>query len=79
MLVRVKLMDIFRDFLPSGSDASKFMLACQKNDRAEDIFFKLGIPAELPRVIVHNGRVASKDQKLQDGDIIAIFSPIFGG
>jgi hypothetical protein len=79
MRIQIKLMDIFRDYVPPGSDASKFMLGCRRNDSIDDIFFKLRIPAELPRVIVHNGQIADKDRLLTDGDVVAVFSPIFGG
>ena len=79
MYVRIKLIDIFRDFLPIGSDASNFSLEVQKKATIYDIFSILGIPDNLPPVILCNGQIVHKDQLLTDGDVIAIFSPIFGG
>ena len=79
MHVRLKLIDIFRDFLPPRSDASNFALEVQKKATIHDIFSTLGIPDDLPRVILYNGQIVHKDQLLIDGDVIAIFSPIFGG
>jgi sulfur carrier protein ThiS len=79
MYVRLKLIDIFRDFLPPGSDVSNFTIEVPKKAMIHDIFSILGIPDDLPRVILCNGLTAQEDQQLSDGDVIAIFSPIFGG
>ena len=79
MHVRLKLIDIFRDFLPPGSDASHFSLEVQKKATIHAIFSLLGIPDDLPRVILCNGQIVHKEQQLTDGDVVAIFSPIFGG
>lgn len=79
MHVRIKLIDIFRDYLPPGSDVSNFTLEVQKDAVIHDIFPILGIPDDLPRVILCNSQIVQEDQRLSDGDVIAIFSPIFGG
>jgi hypothetical protein len=79
MQVQIKLIDIFRDYLPPGSDASKFMLEVGEKDILQDIFSALGIPDELPRVVFCNGFAAQPEQPLRNGDLIAIFSPPFGG
>ena len=79
MHVRLKLIDIFRDFLPPGSDGSNLTLEVSKKAVIHDIFSILGIPDDLPRIILYNGQIAQEDQGLSDGDVIAIFSPIFGG
>ena len=79
MHVQIKLMDIFRDFLPPGFDVSNFTLEVQNKAMIHDIFSILGVPSDLPRVISCNGQIAQEDQLLNDGDVIAIFSPMFGG
>ena len=79
MQVQIKLIDIFRDYLPPGSDVSNFTLDVQQQDMIQDIFPLLGIPDDLPRTIYCNGKRAQGDQPLNPGDIIAIFSPMFGG
>lgn len=79
MHVQIKLMDIFRDYLPPGSDVTDFRLEVQKGSGLQDIFSKLGIPDNLPRVILCNGRFVDKNRPLTDGDVVAVFSPIFGG
>ena len=79
MNVRIKLIDIFRDYLPPGSDVTNFRLEVQKEALIRDIFSNLNIPDDLPRVILCNGKFAKKEHPLSDGDVVAIFSPIFGG
>lgn len=79
MHVRLKLIDIFRDFLPPGADVTNFTLEVQNKAMIHDIFSILGISGDLPRVILCNGQIAHKDQLLTNGDVLAIFSPIFGG
>ena len=79
MHVQIKLIDIFRDYLPPGSDVSSFTLDVQQKDMIQDIFPLLGIPDSLPRVISCNGKIAQGDRRLNEGDVIAIFSPLFGG
>jgi len=79
MHVQIKLIDIFRDYLPPGSDVSNFKLEVQKQAPVHAIFSILGIPDNLPRVIMCNGKIAKADRLLKDGDVIAIFSPMFGG
>ena len=44
-----------------------------------DIAKRLGIPHEEIHLVFINGRVASLDQLLQDGDRLALFPPIGGG
>jgi len=77
--IQVKLFDIFRDFFPPGADVSDFWLDFQNEAKLGDIFSKLGIPENLPKVIICNNRVWEENQVLKAGDVIAIFSPISGG
>lgn len=39
----------------------------------------LGIPEELPKVVLLNGRHASTAQPLREGDELALFPPVEGG
>ena len=79
MQVQLKLIDIFRDFLPPGSCFSDCRLEFPEKAAIGDIFLRLAIPDDLPRMVFCNGRPADEHQLLTDGDAVAIFSPIFGG
>jgi len=44
-----------------------------------DVARRLGIPADLARVVLVNGRDAAPEQLLAPGDVVAIFPPLAGG
>jgi molybdopterin converting factor small subunit len=77
--VRVKLFGIFCDFLPPETEGSGLWLDFQEEARVKDILSRLKIPEDLARSIIYNGRVGEENQALQEGDTVAIFSPITGG
>ncbi len=79
MRVRVKLFGIFCDFLPPEAEGAGFWLDFPEEARVKDIFLRLKIPQDLARSIIYNGHVGEESQALQEGDTVAIFSPITGG
>ena len=79
MKVLVKLFGIFCDFFPPGTKGPELWLDVEEDAGLKDIISKLKIPQDLPMSIIWNGRVAKEDQPLQEGDIIAFFTPITGG
>ena len=44
-----------------------------------DVARQLGIPADLARVVLVNGRDAAPEQPLAPGDVVSIFPPLAGG
>jgi sulfur carrier protein ThiS len=72
MQVQVKLFVTLRKNriqnveLPDGSDA-------------KDLIHQLGIPLEEIGILGVNGRLATLDQKLEEGNVIYIMPPIGGG
>ena len=79
MKVRVKLFGIFCEYFPPGTKGPAFWMELEAGSRPTDVFAKLKIPDDLQRSVICNGRVAKEDRVLQDGDVIAIFTPITGG
>jgi molybdopterin converting factor small subunit len=77
--VQVKLFGIFCEFFPPGTKGPGFWLNVEEEAGLKDVISKLKIPEDLPKSIILNGRVAKEDQPLQEGDAIAIFTPITGG
>lgn len=45
----------------------------------DDVARRLGMPADMARVVLVNGQDAEPDRRLADGDSIAIFPPLMGG
>lgn len=40
---------------------------------------RLGIPLDMPRVVLVNGHDADDDRRLEPGDLISAFPPLAGG
>jgi len=77
--VQVKLFGIFCEFFPPGTKGPGFWMDVGEEAGLKGVISKLKIPQDLPRSIILNGRVAKEDQPLQEGDVIAFFTPITGG
>ena len=45
----------------------------------DEVVRSLGIPAEMTRIVLVNGRDAEPGQRLAPGDTVAIFPPLMGG
>jgi molybdopterin converting factor small subunit len=39
----------------------------------------LGVPNDLPRIVLVNGQHAGEDRLLTDGDVVSVFPPLIGG
>ena len=79
MKVEVKLLGIFCKFFPPGTKGPGFWLDVEEEAGLKEVMSKLKIPEDLPKSIILNGRVAKENQSIQEGDVIAIFTPIIGG
>ncbi len=77
--VQVKLFGIFGEFFPPGTKGPAFWLEVEEGAGLKAVISQLKIPQDFPRSIILNGHVAEEDQLLQDGDVIAFFTPITGG
>lgn len=65
--------------LRRGAGDSQQALALRARTSARDVVKRLAIPAMEIHLVFVNGRVASLDRLLQDGDRLALFPPIGGG
>jgi molybdopterin converting factor small subunit len=45
----------------------------------DEVVCRLGIPADMTRVVLVNGKDAEPGHRLGPGDSIAIFPPLMGG
>ncbi len=45
----------------------------------DSVLRRLGIPADLTRVVLVNGKDADPGRRLAAGDTVAIFPPLMGG
>lgn len=74
MKIRVKL---YGDFLRFGAEDGSINLG--EEDSVEDLLNKLGISERSYIIVFVNMKRAWFEQKLSDGDVVSIFSPVGGG
>lgn len=55
------------------------MLDLPEESTVDDVTRRLGIPGDLTRVVLVNGRDAAPDARLAPGDVLTIFPPLAGG
>lgn len=79
MKVQVKLFATMKEFLPAPGDYSSCQVELNEGATATDVLAKLGIPEDIPKIILINGVVVKPDHQLTDGDTVSIFPPIAGG
>ena len=79
MEIEVKLFASLRDYLPKGSERFSCKMEIGGQTRIQDILVRLGIPEEMPKIILVNGVHGKKEQILKEGDVLSVFPPVAGG
>lgn len=79
MEIEIRLFAHFRQYLPHASDSKKAMVPLKGHWMAKEVLAKLGIPSELPKVILINGVQGSLETQLHTGDTLTVIPPIAGG
>jgi sulfur-carrier protein len=77
--VTVRLFATFRDFLPQHAMRSGLQMDVHDHDTVQALMKALGVPDDLPKIILVNGQHASENSLLTDGDIVSVFPPLIGG
>ena len=70
---------MFAAYLPPGSREGVAALDLPEGATVADVMRRLGIPADLTRVVVVNGEDAAPERPLAPGDEVAVFPPLAGG
>ena len=79
MEIEVKLFAIFHRYLPKGGSPYSCKLKVEVESRVEDILNNLGLPKEMPKILLLNGVRCNPESKLREGDVLSIFPPLGGG
>jgi molybdopterin synthase sulfur carrier subunit len=77
--VTVRLFATFRAFLPQHTVRSALRLEIDEHTTIQALLHALCVPNDLPRIVLVNGRYASEDSLLTDGDVVSVFPPLIGG
>ena len=79
MNLEVELFYDLVKYLPPGSKNRKCSISMEDGSTIQELVNKLGLPSEMPKIILVNGIRPQNGIKLHEGDVIAIFPPIAGG
>lgn len=77
MLVKLRLQLNFKRNAPKGK--SPFEMELPSGATVGRALEMLSIPAESPKVILVNGRMAVPGRELEPGDELTVFPPLEGG
>ena len=78
MKVRVTLLVSLRQYTPDGG-GDVFELELDPETSAGMVPEALGLPAKLQTVMLVNGRHATEDTPLSDGDTLTLYPAMAGG
>ena len=79
MRVEVRLFATLASFLPADSRDGATELELPEGSTIVDVARRLGIPPDLARVVLVNGRDVGSDAPLAARDVVTIFPPLAGG
>jgi sulfur-carrier protein len=77
--VTVRLFATFRDFLPQHAVRSGVQMDVHEHDTVQALMKALGVPDDLPKIVLVNGQHTSENSLLTEGDIVCVFPPLIGG
>ncbi len=79
MDIEIRLYATFRDFLPPGSSTFSMTKSLDRAMTIADVVKDLGLPEDIPKIVIVNGAHAEFDYVLKEGDILSVFPPLAGG
>jgi len=79
MEIEIRLFATFREYLPEGSGTFSFKKTIHESTTVGDIIKELGLPLDMPKIVIVKGSQVKEDSTLQDGDVVSIFPPMAGG
>lgn len=79
MKVEVRLFATLASFLPPGSRDGAAVVDVPDGVTPRELARRLGIPADLERVLLVNGAEAPTDRPLRDADVVTLYPPLAGG
>jgi len=80
MDIEVKLFSILAVYLPPEADGRRVGLTVPEGTTVAEILDQLGIPRKLAKLIVIDGIIHQRtDRVLTDGNVLSLFPAIAGG
>jgi hypothetical protein len=79
MEIEVHLFANLADYRPPGPRVGAVRVELPAGATLDDLLGRLRIPAELPRLLLVNGRDVEPTVRLSPGDIVSVLPPLVGG
>ena len=80
MQITIRLLASYQQYLPDGHDPQAgYQLEVELGATVGQVLPDLPIPADGPCTFLVNGRHASRDHFLQEGDTLSVFPAVGGG
>lgn len=79
MKIEVKLFATLAMYLPDEEEGNSATVDVPDGTTVGQLMHRLGIPDEMPRITLINGRDAALEQLIHDGDTLSAFPPLAGG
>ncbi len=79
MKIEVALYATLSKYLPPGAQNRKAVIEIRDGATVREVLSHLGIPRDLPNILLANGRQAPEETVLRDGDALSVFPPLAGG
>ena len=79
MKIEVALYATLSKYLPPGAQNRKAVIEVPDGATVREVLSDLGVPQDLSSILLTNGRQASGEAVLKDGDALSVFPPLAGG
>lgn len=79
MKIEVALFATLSKYLPPGAQNRRAVIEVKDGATVREILNQLGIPPDLPNILLVNGRQAPENTALKDGETLSVFPPLAGG
>jgi sulfur carrier protein ThiS len=77
--VEVHLFANLADYGPPGARGATARVELLEGASVRDLLRRLGIPDEVPRLLLVNGHDVEPTARLSPGDVVAVLPPLVGG
>ncbi len=79
MKIELRLYASLGRYLPEKREGNSCTVEIQPQTTIRELFERMQIPAEAPKIIFLNGIHAQGNEVLQEGDRVGAFPPVAGG
>jgi sulfur carrier protein ThiS len=80
MKIKIKLLTQMKQYLPdSDMPGNTRSVEFKDHPTIREVFSELGIPEDIPKVILLNDRQGRLDDILKEGDAVTVVPPVGGG